>query len=46
MGGLDYAKKHLAEYHQKALDVLNSLPATQSKDSLVGLLDYVITRKK
>ncbi len=45
-GGLDYAQKHLAEYHRKALDVLNSLPATQSKDSLIGLLDYVITRKK
>ncbi|MBO6516334.1 MAG: polyprenyl synthetase family protein [Bacteroidia bacterium] len=45
-GGLTYAQEHLKNYHQKALNVLNQLPVTHSKDSLVGLLDYVITRKK
>ncbi len=45
-GGLDYAKKHLKEYHQKALNVLNSIPDTGNKQSLIDLLDFVINRKK
>jgi len=45
-GGLEYAQVHLKEYHQKALDILDDLPTTNSKESLIGLLDYVISRKK
>jgi len=46
LGGLTYAQEHLENYHQKALEVLDSLPTTSDDTALRGLLDYVITRKK
>lgn len=45
-GGIDYAHKNLQEYHQKALNVLNEIPGTSNKQSLIDLLDFVINRKK
>ena len=45
-GGIEYAQKHLKEYHQKALDVLESIPNATNKEPLIGLLDFVINRKK
>lgn len=44
--GLEYAKKHLKEYHLKALNILDELPTVSDKSSIIGLLDYVISRKK
>ena len=45
-GGINYAKDHLKNYHQKALDVLNEIEGTSNKQSLIDLLDFVINRKK
>lgn len=46
MGGIEYAQDHLKIYHQKALDVLESIPNATNKEPLIGLLDFVINRKK
>ncbi|MCO4818898.1 MAG: polyprenyl synthetase family protein [Bacteroidetes bacterium] len=45
-GGIEYAKTHLNNYHQKALDVLNNMKGVNNKQSLIDLLDFVINRKK
>ncbi|MFT5724861.1 MAG: octaprenyl-diphosphate synthase [Bacteroidia bacterium] len=45
-GGIEYAKAHLKDYHQKALDVLNEIQGIENKNSLIDLLDFVINRKK
>jgi len=45
-GGLDYARKRMFEYQQKALSILDEFPENDSRESLRGLVDYVITRKK
>ena len=46
MGGIEYAHKRMYEYQDKALDILSDVPASQTKDSLLDLVKYVIERKK
>jgi octaprenyl-diphosphate synthase len=45
-GGLEYAKKRMQEYHNTALDLLNSFDDNKAKQSLILLLDYVVNRQK
>ena len=44
-GGLDYAKKIMENYQQKALDILSEFPDNEAKKSLQLMLDYVIKRE-
>ena len=45
-GGLDYAEQKMYNYRDKALDLLNAFPESESKESLRDLVNYVIERKK
>ena len=45
-GGTDYAQQKMAEYKQKALDLIENLPDTEAKQSLLKLIDYIIERNK
>jgi len=45
-GGLDYTTQIMHEYCEKALDLLNDIPESESKESLIELVNYVVVRKK
>ncbi len=44
--GTDYAQEKMAEYKQKAIDLIKDLPDTETKQSLLELIDYIIERNK
>lgn len=45
-GGIEYATQRMMEFKQNALDILDVLPASESKSSLIALTHYVVDRKK
>ncbi len=45
-GGIEYATKTMLGYHAKAMELLENLPESEIKKSLLSYLDYVIDRKK
>ena len=45
-GGMDYAKQHMYEYANKAIEGLEKIPESQARQDFVDLIHYVITRKK
>ena len=45
-GGIEYANKVMADYHSKALQLLDGFPDSVIKQSLVSYLDYVVDRNK
>ncbi len=45
-GGLDFAEKKMIEYKNNALEKLNIFPDSESKRSLISLLEYTISRKE
>lgn len=45
-GGIDYAHKRMLEYKEKALDLIKDIPNSDSKKSIIGLVEYTTTRKK
>ena len=45
-GGLDYAVKRMKEYQQEALNILDTYPDSEYKNSLVTMVNYVIEREK
>lgn len=45
-GGLTYAEQKMQEYRTKALELLSDFPASEYKDSLTLMVNYVIERKK
>jgi octaprenyl-diphosphate synthase len=45
-GGLDYARKIMDEYKNKAIQILMEFPENESRNSLVKLVEYTVTRKK
>jgi len=45
-GGLDYTKQIMHEYCEKALDLLQYIPESESKEAMVELVNYVVIRKK
>lgn len=45
-GGMKYAKKSMYEYANKAIELLESVPASQARQNFLDLIHFVITRKK
>lgn len=45
-GGIKYAESRMQTYHDQAKEVLLQLPASESRDALELLADYIIMRKK
>lgn len=45
-GGIVYAEQRMQEYHDKAVDVLRTLPESDARTSLLLLADYIIARRK
>jgi len=45
-GGIEYANKVMADYHSKALQLLDVFPESEIKQSLASYLDYVVDRNK
>ena len=45
-GGIEYAEKRLLEYKQKAIEVINSLPESDARNSLLLIADYFSERTK
>lgn len=45
-GGIQYAEKVMHQYKDKALAILNTVPDSPSKQSLIQLVNYSIERKK
>ena len=45
-GGIDYSKKVMIEYHDKAIGILNEFEDNEAKKSLILLLKFIINRKK
>ncbi|MDX1652303.1 MAG: polyprenyl synthetase family protein [Brumimicrobium sp.] len=45
-GGIEYAHKKMLELKSEALDLLNSLEESPSKKSMIGLVEYTISREK
>jgi len=46
IGGLEYAISKMKEYQQQAMELLNSYPNSQFRESLELMVNYVIDRKK
>ncbi len=44
-GGIDYARKKMSEYRDKALDILNSYPEGNARSGLIELVHFTTTRK-
>lgn len=45
-GGIEYAHKRMLEYKEKALSLIEDIPNSESKESVIGLVEYTTTRKK
>ena len=45
-GGVEYAEGKMEEFYLGALDILNSFPENEHRNSLKQLVEYTITRKK
>ena len=45
-GGIDYAKKVMNEYVGKAMDIVNSFPESDHRNSLSNLVQFTIERSK
>jgi octaprenyl-diphosphate synthase len=43
-GGIRYAEKKMEEYVHQAIDMIQALPSSTSRDSMVALVHYVIDR--
>ncbi len=44
-GGMEYTISKMKEYHQKAIDILETYPNSPYKNSLLTMVNYVIERK-
>lgn len=45
-GGIEYAEERMREYHDKAVEVLMTLPESDARDGLLLLADYIVERQK
>lgn len=45
-GGIDYARKKMEEFRDKALAILDTFPTSTSKEALHQMVHYTIDRKK
>lgn len=46
LGGLDYAINQMNSYRDQALHILDGFPASEYKDALVLMVNYVVDREK
>lgn len=46
LGGLDYAQQKMIAYQQQAINILQEFPASDYRDALELMVNYVIERKK
>jgi octaprenyl-diphosphate synthase len=46
LGGIEYTKKKMYEFRQKAMDIINSYPSSPSRQSLIDLILYTTEREK
>ena len=44
-GGIEYTTAKMKEYQSKALEILDTYPDSEYKDSLLTMVNYVIERK-
>jgi len=44
-GGIEYTTQKMLDYQQKALEILNTYPESEYKNSLTLMVNYVIDRK-
>ena len=44
-GGMDYAETRMNEYRDEALKILHEFPASDSRKSVEGLIEFTISRK-
>ena len=45
-GGIEYAHAKMLEYKEKALELVREIPDSESKQAILGLVEYTTTRKK
>lgn len=45
-GGIEYAHKKMIEFREEAIQLINKYPDSDSKKSLLGLVEYTTERKK
>ncbi|MBI1838587.1 MAG: polyprenyl synthetase family protein [Flavobacteriia bacterium] len=45
-GGIDYAHKKMIELKNQALSLLTEIPENESKNALIGLVEYTVHREK
>ena len=45
-GGIEYARKTMMDYVEKALSILHTFPENDARNSLEQLVDYTVNRKK
>ena len=45
-GGIDFAYKKMMEIKEEALELLNDLPDSPAKSSMIGLVEYTTNREK
>ena len=45
-GGIDYAHKKMLEYKDLALELIQDIPDSDAKKSILGLVEYTTKRKK
>lgn len=45
-GGIEYAELRMNDYKERAIDMLADFPESEAKNSLLGLVEFAIARKK
>lgn len=45
-GGIEYAAQRMQVYHDKAVEVLMTLPESEAREGLLSLADYIVERRK
>ena len=46
MGGVDYARRKMKEYQERAISILHEMPENEARRSLERLVSFVVTRSK
>ena len=45
-GGIEYAESRMLEYKNKAIEIIETFPPSEAKNSLLLLADYIVNRRK
>jgi octaprenyl-diphosphate synthase len=45
-GGIEYAELCMQNYRNRAVELLNQLPQSEARESLIRLADYIVSRNK